>query len=456
MTLRLVPAVAVALLALGAAGLGGAPRASAIEPADRLWLVGERALQDRLYPLSRRTLEALIERYPADPRIPEAVLLLGKARLGQGALEGALEAFRRAQAFSPRPGKPEEARFWEGETLFRLKRYKEAREVHDRLLADNAASPFAPDALYGLAWAERELRHPEAAAVAFKNLITAFPEHGTVPAATVHLARTLVELERAEEAVPLLRGFVDKHPEHALLPEARYLLGLARVSAGQTAEGVGDLRAFAAAYPKHALVPQARRLVVDTLLKEGKKTELAEEYKALVALSPQTAESRYDAGVIASRLGRGRDAESAWKGLRSEFPDHPLAARASLDLAQSAFGRSAYKDAVPLARAAAKSEEPAVRAQALLLVGESELKLKRFPAAHEAFKGAAEAAGEDAGVRFRALAGSGLALEEQGRLSQAVKYYDQVAAASPDKELRAWAKARRSAVAAKLKPAPKR
>ena len=48
-------------------------------------------------------------------------------------------------------------------------------------------------------------------------------------------------------------------------------------------------------------------------------------------------------------------------------------------------------------------------------------------------------------------------MEEQQQWTQAAKYYDEVAAKSPDGTLRNWAKERRAAVAAKLKPdaAPK-
>ena len=95
--------------------------AAAIEEADRLWLVGERAFADGLYAASRRALERFVTEYPKDRRGPEAVLLLGKARLQTGDLESALEAFKRAETMTPAPGRPQEARFWEAETLFRLK-----------------------------------------------------------------------------------------------------------------------------------------------------------------------------------------------------------------------------------------------------------------------------------------------------------------------------------------------
>jgi TolA-binding protein len=284
--------------------------------------------------------------------------------------------------------------------------------------------------------------------------VSAFPDHATVPSATYYLARALVDAKRYDEAIGLLRGYPERYPKSKHIPEALYLQGYARITAGERNEGIADLRAFVAKYPQHDLANQARRTVVERLLKDGRKDELAEEYKLLMAQEPRTAESLYDAGFIATRLNRPKDSEAAWTALRKDFPDHPLAARASLDLAQAAFGRGSFKDAASLARVAAKSDDTGVRAQAQLLVGESELKQKRASPALQAFRAAAEASADDAAVRYRALAGAGLALEEQGKLSEAIRYYDQVAADCPDKELRAWARTRKTAVAAQLKPQP--
>src|SRR6266545_2911211 len=106
-------------LALGA--LSGWPTtAVAIEEADRLWTVAEHAFEDGLYPLASRMLERLIEAYPTDRRIPDATLLLGKARFSQKTYQSALETLRQAATLSPQPGRPGEVRFWEAETLFRM------------------------------------------------------------------------------------------------------------------------------------------------------------------------------------------------------------------------------------------------------------------------------------------------------------------------------------------------
>jgi len=449
------PSGPLALLLVVSALLLGAPRATAaLDEPGRLWLVAQRAFEDRLNGVARVSLERLVERYPQDGRYGDALLLLGKVRFAEGALEPALTAFRQARTITPPPGEPQEARFWEAETLFRLGRYDAARGAYEGVVAADAASKYAPDSLYGLAWSELELKHRDPAINAFRQLVSAFPDHATVPSATYYLARALVDAKRYDEAIGLLRGYPERYPKSKHIPEALYLQGYARITAGERNEGIADLRAFVAKYPQHDLANQARRTVVERLLKDGRKDELAEEYKLLMAQEPRTAESLYDAGFIATRLNRPKDSEAAWTALRKDFPDHSLAARASLDLAQAAFGRGSFKDAASLARVAAKSDDTGVRAQAQLLVGESELKQKRASPALQAFRAAAEASADDAAVRYRALAGAGLALEEQGKLSEAIRYYDQVAADCPDKELRAWARTRKTAVAAQLKPQP--
>ncbi len=427
----------------------------AISEADRLWLVGEHAFVDRLYALSRRTLERFLLRHPQDPRSPAATLLLAKSQLTLGSVEAALEGFRRARQFVPPPGAPQEARFWEGETLFKLKRYAEARAAYQALLDEDAAAPLAPDAFYGLAWSELEQKRREPAVAAFRQLLDIWPNHPTAPTARFYMARTLIEMQQYDEAAAVLAVFPSRHPGHRLLPDAAYLRAWSLVSAGRDAEGVRELKAFMAAYPRHELVPQARRVVVAAVLRGGRKAELAAEYEALLRESPPTAEGLYDAGVIAQKLGREKEAENTWRQLRSRFPDHELSARAALELAEAAFKRDHFKESLTLAKKAGESPEPAVKLGALVLIGENELKQKRPQAALKAFQAAEALEADDRGLHFRALAGRGLAHEELRQWAAAAKAYEAVLAESPDKTLREWAKQRLAQVRARLSPPAK-
>jgi TolA-binding protein len=436
------------------------PSVSALEEADRLYMVGERALADRFYPVARRALERFVAQYPQDPRLPRALVMLGKARLALNDSQSALEALARAQPLVTAPAEALEVKFWQAETLFRLKRFGEARAAYDEVVRTDAASPLAADALYGFAWSELELQRPEAAVTSLREFLTTWPEHALAPGATLQLARALIELKRAPEALPLLSTFPGKYPNSKLVSDAQFWLGWGKLNSGDARGGLADLRAFVAAYPSHEQAPAAQKLIGQQLGRSGNKEEMLERYKALMEQSPATAEGLFEAGDIARRLSRPKDLDAAWRRLKADFPEHPLTRRLALTLADAAFKQKNWKDASVYAATAAQTDDDAARAEAWLLVGESELKLKRFPQAAKAFEAVGAVNDVEAGTRYRALAGLGLAREEQKEWKSALTAYEAVAGRSPDTSLRDWARERAAAMKAQLgkttpAPAPK-
>ena len=376
----------------------------ALDEADRLYMVGEGAINDGLHPLAMRVLERFVTNYPNDSRVPVATLLLGRAQLGSGAGEAALESFRKAQRGGLPPERAIEARLWEGEALFRLKRFADARTAFEDVLRSDPKSRVAPDALYGLAWTDLESKRPDAAVKQFREVVANWPDHPLAGSAFYYAARTLVELKRYPDAAPMLSEFPTKYPNHPMIPEAQKLLAVTRSTGGDTAVSPEDL---------------------------------------------------YEAARTAGRLGRTKDQEAAWRRLRKEFPDHALSKRAALELANVTFTRREYKDAGTLARIAASSDDEAVRAEAWLLAGESDLKLKRFAEAAKAFESVTTVERVDAGIRYRAVAGLGLAHEERQQWRPALTAYESVASKSPDAALREWAQERVKVVKGRLATAPK-
>lgn len=461
--MRRVPIVPACLAVLVA--LSVVSPAAALDDADRLWLVGERSFADGLYPVARRTLERFVAQHPKDPRLPEAVLLLGKARLRAGEVDGALEAFRRAQTLTPPPGRPQESRFWEAETLFRLKRFAEARGAYDAVVQADAASPFAADAVYGRAWCDLEMKLPEPAIAGFREFLQKWREHPQAASATLQLARILADEKKPGEVVAVLQSFAAKYPGSRLAPDAQFLLGWAKTNSGDARGGLADLRAFVAANPSHEQVPAARKIIAQSLAHNGDREEMLEAYKVLMEQEPASADALYNAVQIGARLARPKDLDAAWKRLSAEFPDHALTRRAALERANAAFKDRNWKTAAALGAQAARSDDDAVKAEALLLVGESELKQKRFAPAAKAFEAVRSLGDVDAGVRYRAVAGLGLAREEQQDWKAALAAYESVVSRSPDATLRDWARERASAMKSRLakpstpapsKPAPKK
>jgi TolA-binding protein len=444
-------AMVTTLAALLVLVLGVAP-VSALDEADRLFMVGERALADRFYPVARRSLERFVAQYPADPRLPRASLMLGKARLALNDSQSALEALTRAESGLTEPAELLEAKFWRAESLYRLKQFAEARSAYDEIVKTDAASPLAPNALYGFAWSERELKNPAAAANAFREFITAWPQHENAASATLELARVLVELKRTGEAQPLLSGFAGKYPGSRHIGDAQFLLAWTKVTGGDPQGGLKDLNAFVAANPGHAQVPEAQKLIAQVAGKHGSPTQMQQAYKALMDQTPASAEALFEAAEIGKRRSNPKEVDAAWRKLRAQFPDHALTRQLAGDLAASAFKQKNYKDAAALAQIAAQSSESSARADAWLIVGESELQLKRFPEAAKAFESVSTAGKVEDGTRYRALAGLGLAREQQKQYQAALAAYEVVAARSPDTTLRDWARERVAAMKTQLKP----
>ena len=137
--------------------------------------------------------------FPGDPRMAEATFVLGKTRLALGEPQAALLLLRRVQTVDPPPPWRVDARFWEGEALFRLKNYAEARAAYDDLLRTNAASPLAADALYGMAFADVEMGQRARGADEFGEFLKTWPQHPLVPSATYNQARVLIDLKRSPE-----------------------------------------------------------------------------------------------------------------------------------------------------------------------------------------------------------------------------------------------------------------
>ena len=271
-------------------------------------------------------------------------------------------------------------KFWEAEALFRLKRFTEARAAYDAVVRADAASPLAPEALYGYgltrARAEATRAGHHRVSRLHQYLARACAGAGGDAAAG---ARATSSSSACNDALPLLTAFASKYPNSKLAPDAQFLLGYMKVTTGDPRGGLTDLRAFLASNPNHEQAPTARRLVGQALGKYGDREDLAEAYKSLMEQDPPTAEALADAAAIAGRLGRTKDQDEAWKKLRAKFPDHALTRRMSLDRASAAFKQKNWKDAAVLAQPATQSDDDSVRAEAWLLVGEAELKQRALP-----------------------------------------------------------------------------
>src|SRR5207253_1371167 len=91
----------------------------------------------------------------------------------------------------------------------------------------------APEAFYGRAWSDLELKHTEAAVAGFRELLSAFPDHALAPSAALQAARALADLKRTTEALALLADIPRKYSTSPLVADAQSWSGSSGLATGR-------------------------------------------------------------------------------------------------------------------------------------------------------------------------------------------------------------------------------
>lgn len=429
---------------LSGQALGAGPVAGAVpSEADRLWAVGAGAFDDGLYDVAARELGRFAQAAPGDPRRGDAAFLRGRALLALERHAEALAELERAEAGPLTRATPGEPVFWQGEALFRQRRFEEARERYARFLAPRPASPYVAEALYGQGFAELELGQVDAAIGTFLGFLREHAAHDRAPVVAYSAARELVRARRFDEALGILAPYASRYPGSPYLREARYLLGVTQIELGR-GEGVRTLEQFLAQQPPPELALTARFLVAEAHARAGRPREALEQYQALVRAAPTHAlapQALYQTGELALRLGRLADAEAAWATLRRDFPQHALAGPAGLATARLHERRRQWAEALEVARAVADLGG-GERLEALLLVGQSALQLRRNVDAAQAYHTVVVEAPPGSKRYFEGVAGLGAALEAGVDMEGAKRAYREIIEGAPDPELVRWARGR--------------
>jgi TolA-binding protein len=442
-TPALLSAAMVGLSILAGPGSAGAAKSEA----DRLWLVGAGALEDGLYDTAYRELGRFIQAAPQDPRRGDAALLRGRAAFAMERYAQALAEFDAAETFPMTIAPAGEAIFWQGEALFRLRRFEEARERYARFLALKSGSPAVPEALYARGLAELETGRVDGATDTFREFLHDYPTHPRAATAAYSAARELIRAKRWEEALTLLGPYAKSYPTSPYLAEARYLLGVAQVEAGRP-DGARTLEQFIAQTPGHELTPAARALAAEAQAKAGRTREALDQYQALVRTTPGHAlvpQALYRSGELALKLGRPADAEAAWTTLRRDFAQDERANPAGVALAELYAKRKQWDRALEVADNVASHGGPE-RSDALLIVGQSALQLRKNPEAAQAYHAVVVAAPPGSKRYFEGLAGLAASLEAATDRDGARRAYREIIDSAPDPDLVQWARRRLAAL----------
>jgi TolA-binding protein len=295
---------------------------------------------------------------------------------------GAAKAAEEFQTRFPPSGRLEEAGFWRGEALLRLKRYEAARSAFQKV---SAAHPRYAEATLGLGWAyfgegrwldAREalrraasllakptallgqslfqegessfnLKDYDAAISAYEALLREVPAHPLAEEAAFRLGTFHYKKEDFNKAAVAFTSFLSR-PRGPAHDRGYYWLGLSRLRTRQYQLARIAFVRLARDFPESPLREDALLKVGHAYYNEGRFPEAAEAYRSLLSERPReerAREARY--GIALTRL-RGGDVAGFIQEAR-EFtagnPDHPLALTLEFQLAEHFLSHQQYEEA---------------------------------------------------------------------------------------------------------------
>jgi tetratricopeptide (TPR) repeat protein len=220
------------------------------------------------------------------PRDADIQNRLGEALERIGALDAAVDAYRRALA--ERPGFQQAS----NNLILALVKSGKGPEAVARARARVAEAPGDPDRYFTLALAQSE-QDVDGAIETFRKVLELAPKHTL---ARYNLALVLRRADRLPEALAELERAlaIEAHPE------AHYMVGIINWHLGQLERAAGALRAAVAAEPRYADAHDALGGVLKA------RHDLAGAAKALrraIALRPDRPASHYSLGLVLQLSG---------------------------------------------------------------------------------------------------------------------------------------------------------
>ncbi len=220
---------------------------------------------------------------PGDPDVQNR---LGEALVRMGALDAAVDAFRRALAARPAFRKAS------NNLIMALVKTGKGEEAVDRARRQVLESPADPDSLFtlGLAQSEQDI---DAAIITFHRTLAVAPRHVL---ARYNLALALQRADRQQDALDELQKALAIEPR----PEMHYTRGVIYWHQGDLDRAAAALRAAIAAEPGYA----DAHYTLGAVLKARKDwAGAAESLRRAMALGPNQPAAQYALGQVLAQSG---------------------------------------------------------------------------------------------------------------------------------------------------------
>jgi TolA-binding protein len=371
--------------------------------AERAWArAGDVYFQAGHYDDARRCYRGLLEHFGGSPAAGLASLRLAQCEYNAGRDAAALEAYSATiEHFAGTPYAKEAQRGTEL-ALYRLSQSANGGEVLARLVEQYPTSAFAADALLQLGKRDYQAKRWREAADGFRQVVSRFPGFGSADQAQFLMADALARAGDAPAARNAYEQFLSFFPDDELAPTVSFRLGLLQF---ESKEFMPAALSFTRALDDSA-PPEVR------------------------------GPAMFDLALCKRELGENEEARHELERYAAEFPAGPLAAQASLAMADldAAAGRT---DAAAAGFAHALSLQPgtALAAEAAFRLGRCREQLADTTGAVRAYNQAASCTDRSQPFRLSSLARLAALHEARREYTRALIAYRDIVQNSKDREL---------------------
>ncbi|MBI3909857.1 MAG: tetratricopeptide repeat protein [Armatimonadetes bacterium] len=325
--------------------------------------------------------QAVAERWPASEQAAQATYSLGFCHYRKGNSELAASTWLQVAEKYPQAEVAAEALLRAGETLLGLKQYALAEKAYQKVLEAYKGSEQSPAAQMGLAWAAFYQKNYPAARAAFEAVAASYPKSSLAASVPLRVADCYY-YEKNYAAAAERYEVGSRDPDPAVAREALYWLAMARLQLKQVEQAAAAFQRLAEDGGAGALALRARLRLGDLRLDTGNPADAARLYRAVLDAKPAEQvvvdQATYGLGVAFYRQRQFPAAEEQFTAVMRRDPKGPLAAMATIGLAQCRFeGDDAIGAVAQLGELLKLELEPDARAAALLLIGQAYYRLKQ-------------------------------------------------------------------------------
>ncbi|MFZ4395977.1 MAG: tetratricopeptide repeat protein, partial [Kiritimatiellia bacterium] len=276
----------------------------------------------------------------------------------------------------------DEAAYRQAYCLWQTRKPDDAQRLYDAVLQDRAASPFAANALYDLAWIMLERGKKDEAYQRFAEFVRHYPKHLLAPDAHFRIGELAYEKElyavaatNYQTAAAAAVNFRDK---------ALYKLGWTREKLTQHEAAAQTFLLLARQLPRSEYAPEAGYRAGCILQAMGRLEDARSALAAVTdgVFSEKAACSAADCWRAAAKH---KEAADAYSQVLTRWPNGECRQQALLGRADALRALGAFADAVADYREAARAGETRISAQAMLGQGHCWFALQKWDEAARCF-----------------------------------------------------------------------